>query len=160
MNLRRKVRESVLKGIYAHHFSGDASAEIVSKVIKPLILLNPESKKKAEVEAFDFAEKLFYRALNLSSIADNLISPKLSNWKLERLAALDRMVILLGITEFLEFEDIPTKVTINEYIEIAKKYSTYKSGKFINGILDSILKDLQKQGEIKKSAIGLLDKKV
>ncbi|MFN5813666.1 MAG: transcription antitermination factor NusB [Bacteroidota bacterium] len=79
-----------------------------------------------------------------------IITPKLNNWDAERIASLDMILIRMGICEFLYFETIPTKVTINEYIDLAKSYSTQQSGQFVNGILDSIHKDLQASGSIKK----------
>lgn len=79
-----------------------------------------------------------------------MIKPKLKNWDPDRIAALDMILLRMGICEFLYFETIPTKVTINEYIDLAKSYSTQQSGQFVNGILDSIHKDLQAEGSIKK----------
>jgi N utilization substance protein B len=70
---------------------------------------------------------------------------------------LDVVLIKMAITEFKEFPSIPVKVTINEYIEISKEYSTPKSKQFINGILDKLVNDLKAQGEIKKSGRGLLE---
>ena len=79
-----------------------------------------------------------------------LIKPKLKNWDMDRVAVLDLILIQMGICEFLYFETIPTKVTINEYIDLAKEYSTLQSGQFVNGILDSIHKDLLAEGKIEK----------
>ena len=75
-----------------------------------------------------------------------LIKPKLKNWDPERIALLDMLLMQMGVCEFLFFETIPPKVTINEYIDIAKEYSTEQSGQFVNGILDNIHKELV-QGE-------------
>jgi transcription antitermination protein NusB len=79
-----------------------------------------------------------------------LLKPKLKNWDADRIASLDLIIIQLGIVEFLYFETIPTKVTINEYIDLAKDYSTLQSGQFINGILDNIHKELSTAGKIEK----------
>ena len=81
-----------------------------------------------------------------------LLKPKLKNWDAERIAALDLIIIQMGISEFLFFETIPTKVTINEYIDLAKDYSTPQSGQFINGILDNIHKELTTEGKIHKKS--------
>ena len=86
-----------------------------------------------------------------------LIKPKLKNWDPDRIAALDMILLRMGICEFLYFETIPTKVTINEYIDLAKRYSTPKSGDFVNGVLDNILKDLKKKNLIQKSGRGLIE---
>jgi N utilization substance protein B len=79
-----------------------------------------------------------------------LIKPKLNNWDSDRIALLDMIIIQMGICELLYFETIPTKVTINEYIDLAKDYSTIQSGQFINGILDNIHKELLTEGKINK----------
>ena len=71
---------------------------------------------------------------------------------------IDLIVLRMALCEFLYFEEIPTKVTINEAIEIVKKYSTAKSGRFVNGILDASLLELIKQGKIKKTGRGLIDR--
>jgi transcription antitermination protein NusB len=82
---------------------------------------------------------------------EKLIFPKLKNWDSERIASLDMILMKMGLAELLYFETIPPKVTINEYIELAKDYSTAQSGQFINGILDNIHKDLVKNGELHKT---------
>lgn len=79
-----------------------------------------------------------------------LIRPKLQNWDPERIAAVDMLLMEMGVCEFLYFPTIPTKVTINEYIDLAKAYSTPQSGQFVNGILDNILKDLQQANLVQK----------
>ena len=79
-----------------------------------------------------------------------LIEPKLNNWDKERVALIDLLLLRMGVCELLYFPTIPTKVTINEYIDIAKQYSTPQSGQFVNGVLDNILKDLVKEGKIQK----------
>lgn len=85
---------------------------------------------------------------------DALIKPKLKNWDPERLAQLDTILLEMGVCEFLYFETIPIKVTINEYIDLAKEYSTQQSGQFINGILDNIRKELESEGKIQKVAFS------
>lgn len=78
------------------------------------------------------------------------IRPKLKNWDAERIAQLDMIIMRLGVCELMFFETIPTKVTINEYIDLAKEYSTPQSGQFVNGILDNIHKELEKEGQLRK----------
>ena len=80
-----------------------------------------------------------------------LIKPKLQNWDSDRIAVLDMLLMQMGVCELLYFETIPTKVTINEYIDLAKDYSTPQSGQFVNGILDSIFKELDANGKIVKT---------
>ena len=79
-----------------------------------------------------------------------MIKPKLKNWDADRIAALDLIILQMGVCEFLFFETIPTKVTINEYIDLAKEYSTAQSGHFVNGLLDNIHKELQSEDKIDK----------
>lgn len=81
----------------------------------------------------------------------NLINPKLVNWDPERIANLDMIILHLGICEFLYFPTIPVKVTINEYIDLAKSYSTSQSGQFVNGLLDNVRKDLQANNQLHKT---------
>ena len=103
-------------------------------------------------EKLDFAKILLQTVIEKKEVSMELLKPKLKNWDAERIAALDLIIIQMGICEFLYFETIPTKVTINEYIDLAKDYSTAQSGQFINGILDNILKDLATQGKIEKKS--------
>ncbi|MDE3252925.1 MAG: transcription antitermination factor NusB, partial [Bacteroidota bacterium] len=79
-----------------------------------------------------------------------LIKPKLKNWDSDRIALLDMVLMRMGVCELLYFETIPTKVTINEYIDLAKDYSTPQSGQFVNGILDNIHKEMTESGKIQK----------
>lgn len=102
---------------------------------------------------------LFDKTVKLDSKYADLIAEKANNWDIERLAITDRVIIELAITEMLYFNSIPIKVTINEYIEVSKRYSTPKSKQFINGMLDVIADYLSKSGDIKKSGRGLIDNK-
>jgi N utilization substance protein B len=88
--------------------------------------------------------------LEKSEVSLELIKPKLKNWDADRIAALDLIILQMGVCEFLFFETIPTKVTINEYIDLAKEYSTVQSGQFVNGLLDNIHKELTLQNKIHK----------
>jgi N utilization substance protein B len=101
-------------------------------------------------EKTNYALTLLKTAIDKKDYTMEMIKPKLNNWDPDRIAALDMIMLRMGICEFLYFETIPTKVTINEYIDLAKSYSTQQSGQFINGILDSIHKELQAAGSIKK----------
>jgi N utilization substance protein B len=98
----------------------------------------------------NFAEGLTKTVLEKSSYLQELIIPKLKNWDPERIALLDMILMKMGVAEFLYFETIPPKVTINEYIDLAKEYSTQQSGQFVNGILDNIHKELVQQGRMRK----------
>lgn len=101
-------------------------------------------------EKKEFGHLLLQTTAQKKEISLELLKPKLKNWDAERIASLDLLIIRMAIMEFLFFETIPPKVTINEYIDIAKEYSTDQSGQFINGILDNILKELTTQDRIHK----------
>jgi transcription antitermination protein NusB len=97
-----------------------------------------------------FAKNLLQTVLDKAEHLQSIITPKLKNWDPERIAVLDMLLMKMGLAEFLYFETIPPKVTINEYIDLAKEYSTVQSGQFVNGILDNIHKELVQQGKMQK----------
>jgi transcription antitermination protein NusB len=97
-----------------------------------------------------FARELLAAAMEKKEATMELIRPKLKNWDAERIATLDMIFMQMGVCEFLFFETIPPKVTINEYIDLAKDYSTPLSGQFVNGILDNIHKDLVAENKMHK----------
>jgi N utilization substance protein B len=101
-------------------------------------------------EKMKFASDLLQTAIDKKEYIQELIKPKLNNWEMERIAVIDMILLRLGVCELLYFDTIPTKVTINEYIDLAKEYSTEQSGQFVNGILDNIHKELVGSGKIKK----------
>lgn len=101
-------------------------------------------------EKWDFAKTLLTTTLDKKEYCAGLIKPKLKNWDAERIAVLDMVLMRMGVCELLYFETIPTKVTINEYIDLAKDYSTPQSGQFVNGILDNIHKEMLESGKIRK----------
>jgi len=86
-----------------------------------------------------------------------MIEDQIRNWEIHRLAVIDKLILRVALCEFLRFDDIPIKVTINEAIEMAKDYSTQKSGKFVNGILDAALEELKADGRIEKRGRGLIE---
>jgi N utilization substance protein B len=107
----------------------------------------------------NFIEKLFKSTIELDGKYKLLIAKNTKNWEVDRLALTDRLIIEMAIAEMIHFPNIPVKVTINEYIELTKEYSTPKSKQFINGILDVISKSMKESGDIKKSGRGLIDNK-
>ncbi|MFQ5824645.1 MAG: transcription antitermination factor NusB [bacterium] len=146
MSKRRKARELALRASYALEMSGNP----VDKIIEEMLLFRPEEEKVKQ-----FAIELLKKSVEHKRYFDDIISDKAFNWEFERIAILDKLIMRIAICEFLYFEDIPPKVSIDEAIEIAKKYSTENSGKFINGILDGILMDLKTKGLLNKSGRGL-----
>jgi len=99
----------------------------------------------------EFGESLLIETDKAEDKLDAMIVPNLENWDKERVTILDMILIKMAITEFLEFETIPPKVTLNEYVELSKNFSTEKSKEFVNGVLDKILKELEEAGRIEKS---------
>jgi len=107
----------------------------------------------------EFMKALFNGAVDLDEKHKELISQNTKNWEVDRLPLTDRVILEMAIAELIQFPNIPVKVSINEYIELAKHYSTPKSRQFINGILDVIAKELKASGVLKKSGRGLIDNK-
>jgi len=137
---------------------------MVEKTVKSF---NPEEDKKIQLHVLslnwdddrDFIERLFREGANLDSKYKDLIANNTRNWEVDRLPLTDRIILEMAIAELITFPNIPVKVTMNEYIELAKNYSTPKSRQFINGILDVISKELKATGNVKKSGRGLIDNK-
>lgn len=134
--------------------SWNDDAEMMSQLVlqylnKPLQMNLNEIVGK---DKWTYSRDLLETTINKADVTLELIKPKLKNWDADRIAVLDMLLIRMGICEFLYFETIPTKVTINEYIDLAKSYSTPQSGQFVNGILDNIHKDLMQQGRIQKKS--------
>lgn len=103
-------------------------------------------------EKWQFGKSLLETVLEKKEVTMDYIKPRLKNWDPERIAVLDMILMRMGVCEFLYFETIPPKVTINEYIDLAKEYSTPQSGQFVNGILDNIHKDLVRDDKMHKVA--------
>ena len=113
---------------------------------------------KAEDEDKEFVVKLFEKTLLHADEYMELVKDNISNWDYERLALMDKILIFMAMTEFCEFHAIPVKVTINEYIEISKFYSTPESRRFVNGMLDRLSTVLKEEGKLVKTGLGLVDK--
>lgn len=130
----------------------DDDAEMMNQLMLNY-LQKPQSFNLQEMvsqEKWDFAKSLLLTVREKREFVLDLIKPKLKNWDAERIAVLDMILMEMGVCELLFFETIPTKVTINEYIDLAKAYSTPQSGQFVNGILDNIHKELASQDKIHK----------
>ncbi len=142
--------------------------EIVKGMVeKSVKSFDPESQEPMTLytlsvnwdEDKEFIRKLYTSATELDPYYRDLIARNTRNWEVERLPLTDRVILEMAIGELLVFPNIPVKVTINEYIELAKNYSTPNSRQFINGILDVIAKELKEKGTLKKSGRGLIDNK-
>lgn len=144
--------ESFTGHIEEHFSNWDDDAEMINQLMlnflqKPSVYNLQEMVTK---EKWEFAKNLLITTQEKKDLALELIKPKLKNWDAERIAILDMILMEMGVCELLFFETIPTKVTINEYIDLAKAYSTPQSGQFVNGILDNIHKELASQNKIHK----------
>ncbi|NDB35791.1 MAG: transcription antitermination protein NusB, partial [Flavobacteriia bacterium] len=104
-----------------------------------------------------FVHKLLLNTIQKEREYEDIIASTASNWDVERIAKMDMIMLKMGISELLHFQSIPTNVTLNEYIEISKFYSTPKSNIFINGILDQIINQLKRENRILKTGRGLLN---
>ena len=144
--------EQVTEMIEEHFVQWDDDADMIYQMVLNL-LSKPNSCSFTEIigpEKTRYAKSLLQTVMEKKEMTMELIKPKLKNWDPERIAVLDMIMIRMGVCELLFFETIPVKVTINEYIDLGKSYSTNQSGHFINGILDSIHKDLLISGRLDK----------
>ena len=119
-------------------------------------MLPPVFKDEAEDKAFVI--KLFEKTILHADEYMEMVKANISNWDYDRLALMDKILIFMALTEFIEFHSIPVKVTINEYIEISKLYSTPESRRFVNGMLDRLSTELKEKGRLVKMGLGLVDK--
>ncbi|RMG61849.1 MAG: transcription antitermination factor NusB [Bacteroidetes bacterium] len=158
MITRRQIRAKVMQAIYACT-SSEQSPEFVFDLLLKDILEEVESLEKKKRLSGDgkLLLSLYYDTMKSAGHYDDYIKTKAENWELDRIAKIDRILMQMAICEMLNFEEIPVKVTINEYLELAKTYSTRKSSKFINGILDSLYNDFQEKKMIVKRGRGLID---
>jgi transcription antitermination protein NusB len=148
---RRAARETAVLILYAQQLSGQPLADVMDRVRilqrKTELELDvndplPDSSLDKNSTYAVFLRNLVLKTIRDSEVIDEIITKRAHKWDLERIAKLDRIILLIGIAEMLHFPDIPEKVSINEAIEIAKKYSTENSGKFVNGILDSVKSEI------------------
>lgn len=144
--------EDFITHIEEHFINWDDDAEMMHTLV--LSYLNKPGQQNFQdflsLEKRTFAKDLLNTVLDKNETTLELIKPKLKNWDADRIAALDLILLQMGVSEFLYFETIPTKVTINEYIDLAKAYSTPQSGQFVNGLLDNIHKELQQENKLDK----------
>lgn len=116
------------------------------------------TENQTENDDKDFVVQLFRKTILHADEYRELVQANLSNWDYDRLALMDKILIFMALTEFCQFHSIPVKVTINEYIEISKFYSTADSRRFVNGMLDKLSNVLKENGKLVKTGIGLIDK--
>tara|TARA_B100000683_G_scaffold275087_1_gene324846 strand:- start:587 stop:1528 length:942 start_codon:yes stop_codon:yes gene_type:complete len=151
-----------------HHFFDEKSIywqddldHVSSMILKTLKSISKDQELEIlplwKEDEYEFTQNLFRKAVLQKEENDAVLQNYSKNWEKERLATMDSLLMNLAMTEALEFSSIPIKVTLNEYIEISKFYSTPKSNSFINGILDRIFEDYKKDGKLVKRGRGLIN---
>ena len=151
-----------------HHFFDEKSIywqddldHVSSMILKTLKSITENQELEIlplwKEDEYEFTQNLFRKAVLQKEENDAVLQTYSKNWEKERLATMDSLLMNLAMTEALEFSSIPIKVTLNEYIEISKFYSTPKSNSFINGILDRIFEDYKKDGKLVKRGRGLIN---
>jgi N utilization substance protein B len=144
--------KSVVRSLAAKVLKNATLPDLTLAEPLPEIAMNWEEDK-------EFFENIFNFTIANDVSSKALIAEKTKNWDIERLAFTDKVIISMALAEMIHFPSIPVKVTINEYIDISKTYSTPKSKQFVNGLLDVLAKELTDKGQIRKSGRGLLDNK-
>ncbi len=177
---RRLAREKVLQLLTAFEISGDPWPKLFPhifsrkfnfgdeesiqddpkiKILKPDEIYELESDIPIvwEEEELQFAKTLIEGSIENKDYYNQIIEEHAKNWELERIALIDRILIYIAATELIKCADIPPKVSINEAIDIAKKYSTDKSSVFINGLMEAVIVKLKEDKLIRKSGRGLIE---
>ena len=159
------LNEIILSNELVHHILEERSiywiddlpfiATIIMGQIKAEESLNPSLVFKDESDK-TFALKLFRNTINNNTEYEQIIVRFSNNWELERIAIMDQLFLKMAFAEILSMEDLPIKVSMNEYIEISKYYGSAKSKLFVNGLLDNVVKTFTKEGKIKKVGRGLV----
>jgi len=140
MKKRRHARELALQTLYAHELTGNDLNTLLGQL----------KDRTTQEEVYDFASSLVRKVLNKNKFLDTHIARSVKNWEYTRIAVIDKIILKIALCELLFFEEIPPRVSINEAIDLAKIFSTGKSGKFVNGIIDNLYKRFQGEGKIKK----------
>jgi N utilization substance protein B len=135
MGKRREARELVLKSLYCWEISGKKPDEVFSDLV---------SKTELDPSSRVFSRELFKQVLDHQKEIDELIKKNVQHWDFSRIAVVDKNILRIGICELLYLDDIPVKVSLDEAIELAKKYSSEDSGSFVNGVLDAVAKKIKK----------------
>ncbi len=137
-----------MQALYAHEISNDPPEHIIKHVLAGI-----EENKDAHA----FAKQLILATIRHKTDIDKVIRTKVANWEFDRIALIDRLILRMSICELLYFKEIPPKVSMNEAIELAKLFSTERSGQFVNGILDAVLEDESFRRDMAKSGRGLYE---
>ncbi len=134
MTQRRLARESALEVFYRLDLVADEPDDTIEEIL---------NRKNPSDEAESYLRLLVQTLLNNQDEVDKMLRKHIRHWRLERLRVLDRATLRMACTEMLYFDDVPPKVSINEAVDIARKFGDDDSGRFVNGVLDGVLKDIQ-----------------
>lgn len=164
--IAHKISEVDVEMIFPHvffrifNFSEEDEQPSEKRLLRPdeIIEIESDTPIKWKDEDIKFGTELIRHTIKGEAEFDKLIEEFAVNWELDRIALIDRVLMHIAIAEFVHFNEIPPKVSVNEAIEISKVYSTEKSSIFINGILDSVLARLKKEGKVNKVGRGLIEK--
>jgi len=129
---RSRAREMALQVLYALEMGNGAAEELLSDLA---------DEEPLDAESLAFAQALIGKTRQLAAETDKQIAELAQNWKLERIALVDRLILRMAMTELQEMVDVPVKVVLNEAIELAKRFSTASSSGFVNGLLDAFVKN-------------------
>ncbi len=142
MKKRRRAREFALQTLYAHELTGNDLKTLLVQL----------KNRTTQEEVYEFASSLVRKVLEKNDFLDKHVALSVKNWEYNRIAIIDKIILKMALCELLFFEEIPPRVSINEAIDLAKIFSTQKSGKFVNGIIDNLYKKFTVEGKIKKKA--------
>jgi N utilization substance protein B len=117
-----------------------------------------KTENDAENSDLEFVRKLYRKVILNNDKYDAMIQPRTKNWEYDRIPMLDLILIKMALTEFEYMDEVPVKVSLNEYIELAKHFSVAKSKTFVNGVLDKLIDELKSEGRINKLGRGMIDK--
>jgi N utilization substance protein B len=134
MSRRRKAREIALQTLYAQEVSGtDWKAAFDDNI----------ERRKPSDEVVEYAERLVTNVMDEKANLDSLIRDRLENWTLERVSVVDRTILRIALSELLHCPEVPSNVIMNEAIEIAQKFSSADAGRFVNGVLDRLAREVR-----------------
>jgi N utilization substance protein B len=134
MSRRRKAREIALQSLYAGEVSGESWEDAFAETVE---------RRKAFGEAVEYARRLVSEVVGHKEELDTRIAERLENWEFDRVSIIDRTILRISLAELLYFPETPTNVIINEAIEIAHRFSSHEAGRFVNGVLDRLAKEVR-----------------
>ncbi|MCK4538060.1 MAG: transcription antitermination factor NusB [Candidatus Krumholzibacteria bacterium] len=137
MSRRRKARETALQALYASEVSGKAWEEALVDMLR---------RRKSSEEAEEYARRIVRHVSESKDELDEKIIGSLENWRFDRVSIIDRIILRIALAELIHCREVPVNVIINEAIEIAHRFSSSKAGKFVNGILDKLAREVREDG--------------